>query len=61
MNLFTQLMEIDEMIGERKEEQRQQALFGLGTMQQIGGCETIIPENNKEKLTPLASGFGLWG
>ena len=61
MNLFTELMGIDEAVARAKEEKKQQQLFRLGRAEQKGGYETVIPENDKNKLTPFAPGFGPWG
>ncbi len=61
MNLFTELMEIDETISKQKEKKEQQQLFQLGKGEKIGVCETISLEENREKITPFAPGFGPWG
>ncbi len=72
MNIFTQLIEIDNKIALAKEKKKQQQLFQVGITEQMNVnffnneesfrvsslIEAPIPE--KEKVTPLISGFGPW-
>lgn len=61
MNLFTEIMEIDGAISKLAEEKKQQQLFQLTKGEKIGVCEAMSLEENKEKITPFAPGFGPWG
>lgn len=73
MNIFTQLIEIDNKIALSKEKKKQQQLFQIGVTEQRNVnlfnnnnesfqvsplIEAPIPE--KEKVAPLISGFGPW-